>query len=270
MSILATRAAAALKVRATRTADAKILAALKLEGQPLAALLTLSDLRRLANELVHQTFQPGMSVIEEGEVGDAFYIIKAGSVSVHIKAVGQVATLSEGAFFGEMALLNDEPRQATIRATTELTCLALDRQTFTRVLGPLRDLLGSAAEKRVEQIKRASWRSPTFLRRRSAVGLDTAFKTSYTIYEEPPPARYVGRRALVLSPPPAHALATGAPPPPPESGKIDRFDVSNGSFVVTLESGSEVKVHTQDLEILADDAEQRLQEADAEARSRSR
>ena len=272
MSLAIQRAAAALKVRTEKNSDAKILSAVKLEGQPLAALLSPGDLKKLAKELIHQTFQPGMSVIEEGEVGDAFYIIKSGNVSVHIKAIGQVATLSEGAFFGEMALLNDEPRKATIKATSELLCLVLDRQTFTRLLGPLRDLLDSAAEKRNEQIKRASWRSPSFFRRR---GTSANLRTEAAEEVEqppPPPARYIGRRALVSSPSPTRASATGAPPPPPEMavGRIGWFDVGAGSFVVTLESGSEVKVLTEELEILADDSEQRLQEADAHNRSASR
>ena len=48
-----------------------------------------------------------------------------------------LATLAEGDFFGEMALLRAEPRAATVTAAGHLKCLTLARITFTRLLGPL-------------------------------------------------------------------------------------------------------------------------------------
>eukprot|EP00966_Prymnesium_polylepis_P262449 6062377-Prymnesium_polylepis.1 len=101
-------------------------------------------------------FQAGAVVIQEGESGEAFYIIRRGSVGVNTEAGGSVATLREGAFFGEMALLNDEPCRATVTAETELLCLVLQRVTFSKLLGPIRALLGATAEKRAEMIERLS------------------------------------------------------------------------------------------------------------------
>ena len=51
-----------------------------------------------------------------------------------------------------MALLHDEPRAATVVAVEQLVCLSLERQTFTRLLGPLRELLDTTAERRGKQI----------------------------------------------------------------------------------------------------------------------
>lgn len=54
--------------------------------------------------------------------------------------------LGKGAYFGELALLNDDLRKATVRAVDDTKCLALDRDTFKRVLGPLQDILATNQE----------------------------------------------------------------------------------------------------------------------------
>jgi len=103
------------------------------------------------NELVHAfteiCFQAGMTVIREGEVGDRFYVIKSGEASV-VQRGTEVNRLFRSDFFGEQALLHEEPRKATVLAATNLTALALDRQTFVNVLGPLQDIM--AQEKSTE------------------------------------------------------------------------------------------------------------------------
>jgi cAMP-dependent protein kinase regulator len=52
-----------------------------------------------------------------------------------------VAALHEGNYFGEIALMTAKPRQATVTAKGSLTVLALDRATFTRVLGNMEDIM---------------------------------------------------------------------------------------------------------------------------------
>ena len=61
---------------------------------------------------------------------------------------GDVATLGDGDFFGEMALLRAEPRSATISANGLLKCLTLNRITFTRLLGPLQERLALEIDRR--------------------------------------------------------------------------------------------------------------------------
>ncbi|CAJ1411423.1 unnamed protein product [Effrenium voratum] len=113
----------------------------KLEG--FAALLSqveilqhlgASDKELLANHLVEMTFYEGETIIQQGEEGYTFYILYDGEVSVLVDGE-EVTQLLPGNFFGERALLNDEPRAATIMATSpKVRVLALDREHFLSVV----------------------------------------------------------------------------------------------------------------------------------------
>jgi Cyclic nucleotide-binding domain len=71
----------------------------------------------------------GAVILREGETGDRFYIVEDGEVEVTV--VGrQVATLGTRDYFGEIALLRDVPRTATVTATTPATLLELERADF--------------------------------------------------------------------------------------------------------------------------------------------
>ena len=68
-------------------------------------------------------------MIEEGDQGDEFFIVADGEA--HIARGGSlVATLEPGAHFGELSLLDDSPRSATVTTTGPATLLAIDRTTF--------------------------------------------------------------------------------------------------------------------------------------------
>jgi MFS family permease len=87
------------------------------------------DLERLARQLDRIVAPAGTDVIRQGDVGDRFYVIDEGSFEV--LADGQrVNTLGEGAFFGEIALLHDVPRTATVRAAGDGAVWALDQEEF--------------------------------------------------------------------------------------------------------------------------------------------
>jgi MFS family permease len=100
-----------------------------LRGVPIFAPLGAPELERLAKALVEIELASGSTVFEEGERGDRFFVIADGQAAVEIGG-SSVRTLAEGDFFGEIALLRDVPRTATVHATTALRLLALDRQTF--------------------------------------------------------------------------------------------------------------------------------------------
>jgi CRP-like cAMP-binding protein len=100
----------------------------------LFADLDKSDLERLAKATVVRQFKPGDVIVREGEAGVAFYIISRGTVDI-VKGLGTsseqvIGTLSEGTFFGEMALFDNHLRSATVRANTECECLVLTKWDF--------------------------------------------------------------------------------------------------------------------------------------------
>jgi CRP-like cAMP-binding protein len=76
---------------------------------------------------------PGETVITQGEPGDAFYAVRSGRVEVE-KDGTTVATLGTGEWFGEVALLLDTARTATVRAVTPVRTFRLSRQGFDRLV----------------------------------------------------------------------------------------------------------------------------------------
>lgn len=112
-----------------------------LKRVPLLEQLTEMEMSTLADALAEEKYNDGDLVFRQGDDGDFFYIVKEGvAVCSQKDAAGQskiVATLNEGDYFGEIALLTAKPRQATVAAQGPLAVLSLDRATFTRVMGPL-------------------------------------------------------------------------------------------------------------------------------------
>jgi MFS family permease len=100
-----------------------------LRGVSLLALLPEPTLESLARALVRVDVGPGDVVIREGDYGDRFYVIESGSVEV-TREGRYVAELGPGDFVGEIALLRDVPRVATVTATSATTLQALDRAHF--------------------------------------------------------------------------------------------------------------------------------------------
>ena len=97
-----------------------------LRGVPIFAPLAAPAVERLAKALVEMRVEAaGSTVFEEGDDGDRFYVIAEGQAEVET-----IRALGPGDFFGEIALLRDVPRTATVRAATPLRLFALDRETF--------------------------------------------------------------------------------------------------------------------------------------------
>jgi CRP/FNR family transcriptional regulator, cyclic AMP receptor protein len=101
---------------------------------------TAEELRRIA-EISRVTDSPaGTLLTQAGASGDSFFLIIDGRVSVETP-VGLGDPLQPGDFFGEMSLIDGEPRSATITAITDVQLLAVDRSHFWRLLDQAPDLL---------------------------------------------------------------------------------------------------------------------------------
>jgi len=89
----------------------------------------------LAAACVAQDFKPGAVVIKQGDLGNEFFIIKCGEANVTVLGTGEttpkkVATLKAGDYFGENALLREEPRSATVTASNALSTYKITREKF--------------------------------------------------------------------------------------------------------------------------------------------
>jgi MFS family permease len=119
-----------------------------LREHPIFAPLPIDTLERLSHDLVTVTSAPGEAVLTQGEPGERFYLIADGKVRVEVDGVVR-RTHAEGEGFGEIALLNDVPRTATVSALEGCRLLALDRDHFiSAVTGHRRS--GEAAASVVE------------------------------------------------------------------------------------------------------------------------
>jgi hypothetical protein len=100
-----------------------------LRGDRIFAPLPLATLERLSHDLVTVDAVAGEEVITQGDVGHRFYLIDRGEAQVYEDGLRR-RDLCEGESFGEIALLRDTPRTATVRATRPTRLLALDRDQF--------------------------------------------------------------------------------------------------------------------------------------------
>jgi hypothetical protein len=96
---------------------------------PIFAPLPESALEHLAGSLTPVDLPAGWVVFTQGDDGDGFYVVQSGRVDVEIDGA-YVRTLGAGASFGEIALLRDVPRTATIRTRDEVRLLRLERAPF--------------------------------------------------------------------------------------------------------------------------------------------
>ncbi|KAJ3129358.1 hypothetical protein HK100_008673 [Physocladia obscura] len=115
-----------------------------LEEVKLLSSLEPYERHKIADVLESQVYNNGETVIKQGDVGEQFYIIESGEASVSKVVDGvqhEYPGLKKGDYFGELALLTEQPRQATIRAIGRLKVATMGKKAFVRLLGPVVDII---------------------------------------------------------------------------------------------------------------------------------
>uniref|UniRef100_A0A3Q1HUK5 cAMP-dependent protein kinase type II-alpha regulatory subunit n=1 Tax=Anabas testudineus TaxID=64144 RepID=A0A3Q1HUK5_ANATE len=122
-----------------------------IECVPLLKSLELSERMKIVDVLGARAYKDGERIITQGEKADCFYIVESGEVKIMIRSktkVGQqnnaeveVARCSRGQYFGELALVTNKPRAASVYAVGETKCLVIDIRAFERLLGPCMDIM---------------------------------------------------------------------------------------------------------------------------------
>lgn len=109
--------------------------------------LLAEEKERVAKALIEMHFRRGECIIRQGEPGNNFYILYDGEVGIvrdgaELSRLSVCPELGDAEYFGELALLEDERRTATVVVASEAArCLVLDRESFRMLLCPLRDLI---------------------------------------------------------------------------------------------------------------------------------
>lgn len=100
-----------------------------LRGVPMLAPLPLTVLEEVASELIAVRFAAGAAIIRQGDAGDRFYILAEGEAEATVDGK-RVRHMGSGDSFGEIALLRDVPRTATVTAVDAVLAYALERDAF--------------------------------------------------------------------------------------------------------------------------------------------
>jgi len=105
-----------------------------LKKVPLMEKMGDSERSQVADALREEVLEDGKTIITEGEEGNSFYIVAEGEATASKKDSSEVLNYKPGDFFGELALLKDQPRAATVTSKGPCKVLTLDRKSFNRLI----------------------------------------------------------------------------------------------------------------------------------------
>mmetsp|Transcript_32051 Transcript_32051/g.75172 ORF Transcript_32051/g.75172 Transcript_32051/m.75172 type:complete len:405 (+) Transcript_32051:100-1314(+) len=121
-----------------------------LKSVPVLATLGQYERMQLADALRKESVQPGTVVVRQGDAGDKFFFVESGELSASKKfedgTEKEVMKYKAGDYFGELALLKGNVRQATVTTSTECKLLAMETKTFKQLLGSLEAIMKRNAE----------------------------------------------------------------------------------------------------------------------------
>ena len=106
----------------------------QLASVPLLAGLEARIRRRLAETGKRRTYAPDEEIVREGSTGTALYIVLSGNARV-VRGGDPIGEVKPGDFFGELALIEEHPRSASVIANTETECLLFPAWEFSALLG---------------------------------------------------------------------------------------------------------------------------------------
>ncbi|KAH6630965.1 cyclic nucleotide-binding-like protein [Chaetomium sp. MPI-SDFR-AT-0129] len=116
-----------------------------LEEVPLLSSLTPYERSKIADALESQKFPAGYTIIREGDPGHSFYLLESGEAAAYRSGSDDdntpVKHYKKGDFFGELALLNDAPRAASVISKSEVKVARLGKSAFQRLLGPVEGIM---------------------------------------------------------------------------------------------------------------------------------
>jgi CRP-like cAMP-binding protein len=125
-----------------------------LKRVPIFSDLDAKELERIANSMKQRTFKAGETVTSEGQTGVGFFVIEDGEATVTVGG-DERRKLGPGDYFGEVALLNESARTATITAESDLRCYGMTAWEFR----PLVETHGSIAWKLLQAMSK-TYQSP--------------------------------------------------------------------------------------------------------------
>lgn len=133
----------------------RVLEGIEIGGVKIFAAMSVDHQDKLLNELTEKVVQRDQTIIQQGGTNDTFYVIKSGECKVLQKQDGgdtrELATLRPGQYFGERALVKDEPASATIMASSPISLYCCARPTFNAYFGSLQDLMDTEIARREKQ-----------------------------------------------------------------------------------------------------------------------
>jgi cAMP-dependent protein kinase regulator len=117
-----------------------------LETIPLLSTVESYELYSICDAIKTEKYEKNQYIIKEGEQGDKFFILDEGEAVATKENMNFKKQYIKGDYFGELALLRNAPRAASVMAVTDCKVLTLDRPAFKRLLGPLEDILKRNSE----------------------------------------------------------------------------------------------------------------------------
>lgn len=116
------------------------------------------EISQISDALQAQKVLKGEYIIKQNDNGDKFYILEDGETYAEKifnpgEPTQRVKDYKKGDYFGELALIRNEPRAASVVAVTDCKLLSLDRLSFKRLLGPIENILKRNSDAYIKFIK---------------------------------------------------------------------------------------------------------------------